>query len=379
MSKLRIRNVLFLVTGMTPAIITETIWALACDPSLEPEARWIPDEIHVLSTTHGLNQIRARLIQNKVFETFIADYPQLSQLSLNEQTLYSINDAAQQPIGDLKTPTDNEYAADAIHEHIRQLTADPETALHVSIAGGRKTMGFYAGYALSLHGRAQDRMSHVLVDERFESLRDFFYPTPYQHYVLDRDNRSWDASTAQVWLADIPFVRMKEAIKERHQLLTNSFSDTVQKINEAHKDLHIRLHLKEKTLTVNHSIVVDDLPPKEFALLYMFAHNRKQGHAGFTAPRYNLSDKNIPIEAVKYINELSQIFLEFYSPLRDPTYLDDKNVDVGKGYFDTTKSTLNRHLQEALGLELAAKIAIQADKRNQPFYLNINPEAIELV
>jgi CRISPR-associated protein (TIGR02584 family) len=28
--------------------------------------------------------------------------------------------------------------------------------------GERKTMGFYVGYALSLFGRAQDRLSHVI-------------------------------------------------------------------------------------------------------------------------------------------------------------------------------------------------------------------------
>ena len=52
---------------------------------------------------------------------------------------------------------------------IRAFTADPESALHVSIAGGRKTMGFFLGYALSLYGRAQDKLSHVLVSPPFES------------------------------------------------------------------------------------------------------------------------------------------------------------------------------------------------------------------
>ena len=32
--------------------------------------------------------------------------------------------------------------------------------MHVSIAGGRKTRGFLAGYTLSLLGRPQDRLSH---------------------------------------------------------------------------------------------------------------------------------------------------------------------------------------------------------------------------
>jgi CRISPR-associated protein (TIGR02584 family) len=47
----------------------------------------------------------------------------------------------------------------------------------MSIAGGRKTMGFYAGYALSLYGRAQDRMSHVLVEESSKLLETFLSNT----------------------------------------------------------------------------------------------------------------------------------------------------------------------------------------------------------
>ncbi len=42
------KNILLVVTGMTPQIITETVWALACDPL--NDAPWVPDEIHVLST-----------------------------------------------------------------------------------------------------------------------------------------------------------------------------------------------------------------------------------------------------------------------------------------------------------------------------------------
>ncbi|MBF4102237.1 hypothetical protein INT80_01850 [Gallibacterium anatis] len=45
--------------------------------------------------------------------------------------------------------------------------------MHVSIAGGRKTMGFFAGYALSLYGRAQDSLSHVLVSAEYEAIQNF--------------------------------------------------------------------------------------------------------------------------------------------------------------------------------------------------------------
>ena len=65
-------------------------------------------------------------------------------------------------LADIRDERDNAYAADQITKLIAMLTRDSERALHVSIAGGRKTLGFYAGYARSLLGRGQDRLSHVL-------------------------------------------------------------------------------------------------------------------------------------------------------------------------------------------------------------------------
>jgi CRISPR-associated protein (TIGR02584 family) len=89
---------------------------------------------------------------------------------------------AARPLEDIRSPDDNRRAADGITELIREFTADPDCALHVSIAGGRKTMGFFLGYALSLYGRPQDKLSHVLVSEPFESSSGFYYPTPASRF-----------------------------------------------------------------------------------------------------------------------------------------------------------------------------------------------------
>ncbi|MDO5667627.1 MAG: CRISPR-associated ring nuclease Csm6 [Alcaligenaceae bacterium] len=373
------KNILFLVTGMTPAIITETIWALACDPELDEGSRWIPDEVQVLSTEHGLNQIKSKLIENGIFEQFKSDYPQIANTKFDASLMYAIKGADGKALSDLRTPEDNEYAADEINERINQLTKDENTTLHVSIAGGRKTMGFYAGYALSLHGRAQDRMSHILVDERFESIHDFFYPTPTERFVKDRDGHSWDARTAQLWLAQIPFVRMKDAIKDRHQIKTNSFSETVRKINEANRDLHLSLDIKNKLLIINGSLELNNLPPKEFAFLCLFAQDRQQQGAGILAPKYNFNTENLPLEELNYISQLTQKFKEFYNQLREIDYIEDREIDVGKSYFERTKSILKAHLESELGLELAAKLEIQQNGRGQPFFLDINPASIEFI
>jgi CRISPR-associated protein (TIGR02584 family) len=54
-----------------------------------------------------------------------------------------------QPLPDIRTADDNARMADAIANRVRELTSDPACALHVSLAGGRKTMGYYASSAVA--------------------------------------------------------------------------------------------------------------------------------------------------------------------------------------------------------------------------------------
>lgn len=77
-------------------------------------------------------------------------------------------------LDDSRSLDDNQAIADFIIDEVRALTSDENTQLHASIAGGRKTMTFFLGYAMSLFGRTQDRLSHVLVSEPYENLPDFF-------------------------------------------------------------------------------------------------------------------------------------------------------------------------------------------------------------
>lgn len=370
------KNVLFLVTGMTPSIITETIWALACDPELDDSTRWVPDEVQVLSTEHGLDQIRSRLLDDKVFARFQTDYPVLANIKFDKDSLHCIKDEQGVSLSDLKTPEDNERAADMINEQVRKLTQADDTVLHVSIAGGRKTMGFYAGYALSLHGRGQDRMSHVLVDQNYENVPGFFYPTPNVSYVKDRDNRAWDASKARVWLADIPFVRMKDAIKARHSIKDDSFMNTVHKINEASNNAKISIDVMGRSVQVNDKYVINDLSPRELAVLWWFADLRRNNESGIVTPTYNMNSKDLTAEQGRYIAELSQQFVKYYSEFKD---LSERDVDVDKKFLNEVKSDLKKKLEAHLGLEISAKLAIVQSGRGQPFYLNVPSEAIEIV
>lgn len=371
------RNILFLVTGMTPQIITETIWALACDDSAEEN--WVPDEVHVLSTQDGLNQIRKRLFEDGVFTQFKRDYPILEQVDFDPAThLHVITDQNGKPLMDLKTPEDNERSADIICEMVKSFTSIDDTSVHVSIAGGRKTMGFYAGYALSLYGRAQDSLSHVLVEEKFERAVDFFYPTPSEYLVSDRNKEVvGDAQEAQVWLAKIPFVRMHEAILPKHQLRKeDSFSEVVQKINESYEDVSLELNAFSRKAIINDKFVIDNLPPREWAFLNWFADRRQSGKDGIIAPTKNITEKNIDSQQLSHISQLTEEYQSYYYDHKNEADLD---ISVDKKFFQSAKSRLQTALKEALGIELAAKLDITSDAgKGSPFQLRIAPDAITI-
>lgn len=212
------QRVLIAVSGMTPQILTETVYALATkNPS------FLPTKLIILTTTVGKRNINQKI--------FGADLP-LKQLCdqfdipLNKEdvSIELIASPDGNAIEDITNEDENVWLADAItHTLVKTLnTYQDDCAIHMTLAGGRKTMSFYAGYAMSLLGRPQDRLSHVLVDSRFENIPDFYFPTQAKRQVSknihkDGTTQTFElrASDAKVMLAEIPFVRMYKIYKNR--------------------------------------------------------------------------------------------------------------------------------------------------------------------
>ncbi len=206
------RRILLAVVGQSPQILTETVYALA--RSVPPADRFVPTEVQVLTTQAGAARLAERLLSppSHVWRQLIDDHA-LGAIDFDETRIHLVVAADGRPLDDIRTAADNAAMADAVSERVRLLTADPDCALHVSLAGGRKTMGYYAGYALSLFGRSQDRLSHVLVDPVYEAAPDFHYPTPRRRMLRTRDGSAEvDASRAQVELAQIPYVRLRSLL-----------------------------------------------------------------------------------------------------------------------------------------------------------------------
>lgn len=240
------KRILVVVSGMSPQILTETLYALI----QRQQPAFVPTEIHLVSTASGARHARLTLLEGDAqFLRLCNDYG-LDPAIFTVANIHTICDAHGNVLDDIRTPADNEAAADFITGKIRELADTEGSAIHVSMAGGRKTMGYYAGYALSLYGRPQDRLSHVLVSEGFEGHRDFYYPTPAAKTIYREGKPALDASEAVVELAQIPFVRLREELPEKHRkanlLLSgrHSFTAAVQAAEKIRQHQHVQLNLQ---------------------------------------------------------------------------------------------------------------------------------------
>ena len=223
------KTVLLTVSGMSPAIITETVWKLA-NPD-EGRQKIIPDEVVAITTTKGLADINSALLnldkdgnfspvagwgEKSVWQTLreailgsgAGSDPRLQLCRPQIIELPSPETGVKAPAVDIRTEADNIAAADFILERVvRGFVGNPDTRVVASIAGGRKTMGSLLYASMSLLGRETDRVTHVLVDRPFDECRGFFFPTqPVQDLVAGRENQPVRANAAGIDLADIPFV-----------------------------------------------------------------------------------------------------------------------------------------------------------------------------
>jgi CRISPR-associated protein (TIGR02584 family) len=275
------RRVLLCAAGLTPQIITETLFALVVAPEAGHEP-FIPTEIHAVTTTVGAKRIRLELLRANEghFFRLCEDYGlDAAQILFDDRTIHVMKDG-NKDLDDITTVEDSVAAADFIVSKVRELTQDANCALHVSLAGGRKTMGYLIAYGLSLFGRPQDRLSHVLVTADFESHPDFFFP-PRTSRVLHtrqarpRDDKPIDTADAKVVLAEMPFVRMRDGLDPALLNGSASYSEIIERAQRAQRAPLMELNLTDR-VAVCAGIPVH-LGWKEFTLLVLLAQRVVDG------------------------------------------------------------------------------------------------------
>lgn len=232
------RRVLLSLAGHSPAIITETVYALS-----QQDPPYVPTEIHIITTASGKQRVQQTLLgENGALAKLCADY-NLPMPALPVEHIHVIQHAGAE-LADIQSEADNRATADFISAVVRELTADADASLHVSIAGGRKTMTYYLGYSLSLFGRMQDRLSHVLVDDHYAQPQ-FYYPTPYSHAITNpRTGETFDAQTVSIKLGELPFIRLREGLGFAKALTQGAlgFYETVERVQRQFDGVQVKLH-----------------------------------------------------------------------------------------------------------------------------------------
>ncbi len=141
------QRILLAVAGLSPQVITETVFCLA----VHRQPAFISTQIRLITSREGAERARLSLLSKDPGWFARLRYEHhLPPIRFDESCICVVRDQSGNPIEDFRSEAHNRTAADEITALVRELTADMDCALHASIAGGRKSLGFYLGYTLSL-------------------------------------------------------------------------------------------------------------------------------------------------------------------------------------------------------------------------------------
>jgi len=306
------KHLLLSIVGNTPQVVTETLYAM------HAQGKPWPGQIRIITTTVG-KRGAMRLIEEHILERMCTELG-VPCPAFAEPDILVVPDAQGRLVDDARTVEDHEALANFIVTEVRNLTdekidANRQRAIHASLAGGRKTMTFYLGYAMSLFGRVGDSLSHILVSQEYENLPSFFYPTRQGGLLETRDGKMLDPALAKVELADIPFIRHR---KELPALLLHNrdgsgvnLRELIGWINlaEQPEQLRLSLHRAEQRIEISdeQGTLRKSITPNllEFAFYRLMANATCLGETDNNRPSSSKPDK---YWSKLFCDELLQIY-----------------------------------------------------------------------
>lgn len=228
------RTVLVAGMGTSPAVLTETVWALAHQkPSV------VPDEIIVLTPKPGKAMLSHEILdgQPSVWSRMCESLRNAKiniegKLIFGDTSIRVMPDAQGNGVADLRSSEDNLRAADFMLQQLRQYTESPDTIVLASIAGGRKTMSALLFSCMTLLGRENDKVFHVLLPSEFEGGVEppMFYPVEGVTYVNRLTGKKYKGDSFRSELFEVPFVRMRGWYQEKFKSMPPSYRTLVSRI-----------------------------------------------------------------------------------------------------------------------------------------------------
>ena len=238
------RTILIAGIGTSPAVLTETVWALA-----HQKKPVVPDEIVVITTKSGREVLQGTMMSGSpsVWERLKAALRKEKiaiegKLVFGEASIHAIPDKDGNVLSDLRTGDDNLLAADFMLREIRQYTEASDTVVLCSIAGGRKTMSALLFSCMTLLGREDDKVYHVLPPPEFEGgsvQPPFFFPERGVTYTVANTGKKvantgkkYKAEKIRSELFEVPFVRMRGWYQDKFKTIPPSYRTLISRVQE---------------------------------------------------------------------------------------------------------------------------------------------------
>jgi CRISPR-associated protein (TIGR02584 family) len=277
------QTILISLVGATPAVLTETVWSLAtkADPI-------IPDRIIALSTAPGARLLKEKLFINGHWERMLAELKSRGVPLDGKLKFGPIADSIRvfpdlsraRELDDIRSLEDNQAVAEFFMEIIRSFTENDSTRLIVSIAGGRKTTSALLHSVMTLLGRAQDQINHILINDEWIYQKDFLYPGCKGKFIDRETGKALSSADALLELVDVPFVPLRYLFARDLERSAGSYVELMNQLRTRTINVDDDLLIQMDTLRGSLSVTGRDisLSSNEFLLYLFFAIRAKEGN-----------------------------------------------------------------------------------------------------
>jgi len=369
--------VMLAVVGLSPQVVTEAVYALAC------EGRQV-DEIHLITTRSGRDEIMKQLLSpgDGKLAALCREY-NLPLPDCGPHTLHVLTtDGAE--IDDIVTQEDNENLLSLCLELAWKHTAREDRAVCFLVAGGRKTMTSCLTLAAQLYGRPCDRIYHVLVSPEFESCRDFWYPPRESTPITLRDPRGnpyqKESRYAEINLIPLPFVSLRDKMDKSLLARPRPPAELIASlIKEEEKELCVDLSAGRLVYGRQEC----DLTPAHLALYAWFASRKKD------CPRPKRSSCRECVEcfceAAEVVSTFAPQIRRFYQLIPGSRLVEEMSrsgiVDLSAENFRSYRAKINAKITQAFGTSAAEKLIISATGRKPDtrYGIRIDRKGIRMV
>lgn len=362
------QTVLLSLVGTTPAVLTETVWAMATGAE-----GVVPDRIVAVTTRPGADLLRRKLfsdghwvrMREKLVEAGCDLEGKLRFGDTGNSIRVFTGRSEEIELDDIRTKDDSAAVAEFFMELIRGFTENEAIRLVVSIAGGRKTTSALLHSVMTLLGRAEDIITHILVDDPWMTQPDFLYPGCEGVFRDTQTGMELNSADATLTIAEVPFVPLRYLFKKELDRSAGSYLELMTRLQKqsisVKEDLFVQVDTRRGVINVSGKEI--PLSPNEF-LFYLFFAKHAQASKS-------------PVEAyATIVDELTDLANEF-KPGDDFNHWSYKAGQKILGDEDPRKwaSSIRKKIETAGFDDVEVNLLVPKRAR---LVIDLPPEAIEI-